>query len=77
MVVAIEAHNDYPALFSQTNKEALEEFNFQENDKETFLFYRAGFTNSNKYAQSSWVGDQVVDWSKSDGLGSTIRASVV
>jgi len=73
---AIEAHNDYPALFAQTNKEALEEFSFPENDKETFLFYRAGFTNSNKYAQSSWVGDQVVDWSKSDGLGSTIPASV-
>ena len=41
-----------------------------------FLFYRAGYTNSAKYAQSAWAGDQTVDWSESDGLASTIPAAL-
>merc|ERR1719219_1504743 len=51
---ASAVHNDFPALWAQVNHEAIHEYGLQ--DEDVFLFYRAGYTNSNKYAQSAWAG---------------------
>ena len=71
---AKQVHNDFPALWAQVNYEAIDAYGL--NSEDVFLFYRAGYTNSNKYAQSAWAGDQTVDWSESDGLASTIPAAL-
>jgi alpha-glucosidase len=40
------------------------------------FFMRAGFTGSQKWCPLMWAGDQNVDWSEDDGLGSVIPAAL-
>ena len=62
-------HNIYPVIWSKINYEAIKEKN-KEND--IFIFSRSGFLFSSNNSMSFWAGDQLVDWSKDDGLPSVI-----
>ncbi|WP_339061323.1 alpha-glucosidase [Tepidibacillus marianensis] len=66
-------HNQWPALWAQVNREAIEEAGMI--DQVTF-FMRAGYTGSQKYCTMMWAGDQNVDWSVDDGLASVIPAAL-
>ena len=67
------AHNMWPGLWAKLNREALEETG---NLDKVIFFMRSGNADSLKYAQSIWAGDQNVDWSRDDGIGSVIPAAL-
>lgn len=66
-------HNHWPALWARCNYEAI-----AESGKlgEAAFFMRAGATGSQKYCPLLWAGDQSVDFSRHDGLGTTITAAL-
>lgn len=66
-------HNHWPALWVRCNYEAV-----AESGKlgEAVFFMRAGATGSQKYCPLLWAGDQSVDFSRHDGLGTTITAAL-
>lgn len=66
-------HNRFPAEWARANYEAVLEAGRLE---DTVVFMRAGFTGSSRYAHSIWAGDQMVDWSRHDGLPSVIPAAL-
>jgi sulfoquinovosidase len=68
-----EFHNRYPAEWARANYEAMVEAGRLE---DTAIFMRAGFTGSSRYTHSVWAGDQMVDWSRHDGLPSVIPAAL-
>ncbi len=70
---AAEFHNRYPAEWARANYEAMQEAGKLE---DTAIFMRAGFTGSSRYTHSVWAGDQMVDWSRHDGLPSVIPAAL-
>jgi alpha-glucosidase len=71
---AMSYHNRYPADWAKINWEAAEESGKTD---EIFFFMRAASLGSNPYLSSFWTGDQLVDFSKEDGLPSAINASLV
>ena len=62
-------HNHWPALWAKCNYDAV-----TESGKlgEIVYFMRAGATGSQKYCTLLWNGDQSVDFSRHDGLCTTI-----
>jgi len=66
-------HNRYPAEWARLNHEALAEAGRLE---DIAIFMRAGFTGSSRYTHALWAGDQMVDWSRHDGLPSVIPAAL-
>lgn len=66
-------HNRYPAEWARLNHEAISEAGKLD---DTAVFMRAGFTGSSRYAHAIWAGDQMVDWSRHDGLPSVIPAAL-
>jgi alpha-glucosidase len=60
-------HNSYPVLWAALNRQAAEEIG-----GEVVFFHRAAFTNSAQHAALFWEGDQMVDWSREDGLKSAV-----
>ncbi|MEA2071849.1 MAG: alpha-glucosidase [Asgard group archaeon] len=70
---AEEYHNQYPVDWAKLNYETLEETGNL--DKRVF-FTRAGYSHSSKYSPLFWAGDQLVSWSKHDGLASIIPAGL-
>jgi alpha-glucosidase len=66
-------HNRYPAEWARLNYEAVKEAGKLE---DTVIFMRAGYTGSSRYAHSIWAGDQMVDWSRHDGLPSVMPAAL-
>ncbi|MFP4362912.1 MAG: alpha-glucosidase [Spirochaetia bacterium] len=66
-------HNKWPYLWAQVNRKAIEESGKL---GEVVFFMRAGFTGSQKYTTLIWAGDQNVDWSLDDGIGSVIPAAL-
>ncbi|CAI0374636.1 unnamed protein product [Linum tenue] len=73
----IEAHNRYPELWAQVNREFVEEWksNRGEEDEEEdslVFFMRAGFRDSPKYGMLFWEGDQMVSWQRNDGIKSAV-----
>ena len=67
------AHNMWPGLWARLNREALEETG---NLDKVIFFMRSGNAESPRHAQSIWAGDQNVDWSRDDGIGSVIPAAL-
>jgi sulfoquinovosidase len=63
-------HNQYPVEWTKLNREAVEKSGL----KEIFIFNRSGFAYSNKYSTTFWVGDQMANFGKNDGLPSAICA---
>ena len=72
-VSGTEAHNMWPGLWARLNREALEETG---NMDKVIFFMRSGNAESPRYAQSIWAGDQNVDWSRYDGIGSVIPSAL-
>jgi sulfoquinovosidase len=67
------AHNEFPVLFARANAEAIRESG---KEGEIVFFMRAGWTGSSKFSTAFWAGDQLVNWSKNDGLPSVIPAAI-
>jgi len=66
-------HNRYPALWAETNREALVEAG---KEKDIVYWMRAGYTGSSKNGSAVWAGDQTVNWSFDDGLATVIPAGI-
>ncbi len=66
-------HNHWPALWAKCNYDALKETGKL---GKAFYFMRAGGTGSQKYCTMLWAGDQSVDFSIHDGLGTVICAAL-
>lgn len=65
-------HNRYPVEWARINREAVEEAGKL---GEIVFFMRAGNLGSGSYSTLFWHGDQMVNWSKDDGLPSVIVAA--
>ena len=68
-----QAHNTYPVLWARTNQEAVTEAGAA--GRVTF-FMRAGNIGTGRYAPAIWAGDQLVNWSRNDGLATVIPAGL-
>ncbi|KAL5745405.1 hypothetical protein ACOSP7_026551 [Xanthoceras sorbifolium] len=75
----ISAHNRYPELWAQINREFVEEWKSncvgkeKEDPEEALVFFmRAGFRDSPKWGMLFWEGDQMVSWQANDGIKSTV-----
>ncbi len=66
-------HNHWPALWAKCNYDALKETGKL---GDVVYFMRAGGTGSQKYCTLLWAGDQSVDFSIHDGLGTVICAAL-
>ncbi|MGC9771195.1 alpha-glucosidase [Fervidobacterium islandicum] len=66
-------HNRYPVDWAKINAEAVEEAGKM---GEVVFFMRAGNLHSARYSTLFWHGDQLVNWSKDDGLPSVIVAAL-
>ncbi len=66
-------HNHWPALWAKCNYDALTDTGKL---GEIVYFMRAGGTGSQKYCTLLWAGDQSVDFSIHDGLGTVICAAL-
>lgn len=64
-----EWHNRYPVEWAKVNREAIQEAG---KEGEVVFFHRAAFTQSPKYSTLMWMGDQLADWGKEDGLHSAV-----
>ena len=64
-----EWHNRYPVEWAKVNREAIREAG---KEGEVIFFHRAAFTKSPKYSTLMWMGDQLADWGKEDGLYSAV-----
>lgn len=62
-------HNIYPVIWAKINIDAIKESN---KEREIFIFSRSGFLGTSLTSMALWAGDQLVDWSKDDGLPSVI-----
>ena len=62
-------HNRYPVQWAALNREAIEEAGKED---EVFFFHRAGFTRSPSVSSMFWMGDQLADWGREDGLHSAV-----
>ncbi len=67
------AHNRWPTMWAKANYEAIDEAGRL---GEILFFMRAGYTGSSKYATAYWAGDQLVNWSFSDGLATVVPAAI-
>lgn len=65
-------HNRYPVEWARVNREAVEESGKL---GEIVFFMRAGNLGSSKYSTLFWHGDQMVNWSRDDGLPSVVVAA--
>ncbi|XP_024019631.1 uncharacterized protein LOC21386703 [Morus notabilis] len=75
----ISAHNRYPELWAQINREFVEEWKSKrvgkekEDPEEALVFFmRAGFRDSPKWGMLFWEGDQMVSWQTNDGIKSAV-----
>ncbi|WCJ33383.1 Alpha-glucosidase 2 [Euphorbia peplus] len=75
----ISAHNRYPELWAQINREFVEDWKKnrvgkeKEDPEEALVFFmRAGFRNSPKWGMLFWEGDQMVSWQANDGIKSAV-----
>jgi alpha-glucosidase len=66
-------HNTYPVLWAQVNREAVAEAG---REKEVLFFMRAGYHGSTRLSPAFWAGDQLVSWSRNDGLATVIPAGI-
>lgn len=66
-------HNCWPELWARVNAEAIAEAGLSD---EILFFMRAGFSGSQKYCKLLWAGDQLVDFSRHDGMQTAICAAL-
>lgn len=67
---AMMLHNAWPTLWAEVNAEAAAE------RPDVVFFMRAGFTGTQRHNRLLWAGDQCVDFSRHDGIGTVIPAAL-
>jgi alpha-glucosidase len=69
----MEAHNHWPVLWAEVNARALES---RGKTGEAVFFMRAGFSGVQSHCPLLWAGDQSVDFTRHDGIGTVITAAL-
>jgi sulfoquinovosidase len=69
----MEAHNRWPVLWAQVNAMALES---RGQTGEAVFFMRAGFSGVQAHCPLLWAGDQCVDFTRHDGIGTVVTAAL-
>ncbi|SFP60212.1 alpha-glucosidase [Sphingomonas rubra] len=67
------AHNAWPTIWAEVNARAIES---RGRTGDALFFMRAGFTGVGRHCPLLWAGDQCVDFSRHDGIGTVIRAAL-
>lgn len=67
------AHNEWPVLWAQTNAQAVAEAG---KTGDALFFMRAGHSGIGAHCPLLWAGDQSVDFSRHDGIGTAICAAL-
>ncbi|MDE1917047.1 MAG: alpha-glucosidase [Sphingomonadales bacterium] len=70
---AMEAHNLWPVLWAQVNDRALA---MRGRQGDALFFMRAGFSGVSSACPLLWAGDQSVDFTRHDGIGTVITAAL-
>ncbi len=70
---AMEAHNLYPVLWGEVNARAVAS---RGKTGDVLFFMRAGFSGVQAHCQLLWAGDQSVDFTRHDGIGTVITAAL-
>jgi len=69
----MEAHNLWPVLWAQVNAMALES---RGKTGDALFFMRAGFSGVQAHCPLLWAGDQSVDFTRHDGIGTVITGAL-
>lgn len=69
----MEAHNRWPVLWSQVNAMALAS---RGKTGDALFFMRAGFSGVQAHCPLLWAGDQSVDFTRHDGIGTVITGAL-
>lgn len=69
----MEAHNRWPVLWAEVNAMALAS---RGQTGEALFFMRAGFSGVQRHCPLLWAGDQSVDFTRHDGIGTVITAAL-
>jgi sulfoquinovosidase len=69
----MEAHNRWPVLWAKVNAAALES---RGKTGEAVFFMRAGWTGVGAHCPLHWAGDQLVDFSRHDGINTAITGAL-
>ncbi len=69
----MEAHNRWPVLWAQVNAQAVES---RGKTGDAVFFMRAGFSGVQGHCPLLWAGDQSVDFTRHDGIGTVITAAL-
>ena len=69
----MEAHNLWPVLWAKVNDMALASRGRQ---GDALFFMRAGFSGVSRHCPLLWAGDQSVDFTRHDGIGTVITAAL-
>lgn len=67
------AHNAWPTIWAEVNARAVAS---RGKTGDALFFMRAGFTGVGRHCPLLWAGDQSVDFSRHDGIGTVIRAAL-
>ncbi len=66
-------HNAWPTIWAEVNARAVAS---RGRTGDVVFFMRAGFTDVGRHCPLLWAGDQSVDFSRHDGIGTVIRAAL-
>lgn len=69
----MEAHNRWPVLWAQVNAQAVAS---RGKTGDAVFFMRAGFSGVQEHCPLLWAGDQSVDFTRHDGIGTAITAAL-
>ena len=69
----MEAHNRWPVLWAQVNAQALAS---RGRTGDALFFMRAGYSGVQAHCPLLWAGDQSVDFTRHDGIGTVITAAL-
>lgn len=69
----MEAHNRWPVLWGKVNADALAR---RGKTGEAVFFMRAGFSGVQAHCPLLWAGDQSVDFTRHDGIGTVITGAL-
>lgn len=69
----MEAHNRWPVLWAEVNAMALAS---RDKRGEAVFFMRAGFSGVGAHCPLLWAGDQSVDFTRHDGIGTVITGAL-
>ncbi|RJF90587.1 alpha-glucosidase [Sphingomonas cavernae] len=69
----MEAHNRWPVLWAEVNAQAVAS---RGKTGDALFFMRAGFSGVQAHCPLLWAGDQCVDFTRHDGIGTVITAAL-